>query len=158
MICLLLASTMLFGCEGKSHKQAAGEVGAAIGAAAGIGVAVLTGSDDGIDAGMGVGFMAGAIVGSLIGEFIGEKLDEHDAMKAQLASLTALKSDDNNPVAWQSDKNENVNGEVRVIETSKSSSGSQCKTVNHILNINGTEELVEQEYCLDSEGSWRLVA
>lgn len=158
MIPILLASTILFGCEGKTHKQAAGEIGAAVGAVAGIGVAVLTGSDEGIDAGMGVGFMAGAIVGGLIGEFIGGKLDEHDAMKAELASLTALKSDDNKPVAWKSDKNENVNGEVRVIETSKSASGSQCKTVNHMLNISGKEELVEQEYCLDSEGSWRLVA
>lgn len=158
IIPILFASTILFGCEGKTHKQAAGEIGAAVGAVAGIGVAVLTGSDEGIDAGMGVGFMAGAMVGGLIGEFIGEKLDEHDAMKAELASLTALKSDDKKPVAWKSDKNENVNGEVRVIETSKSASGSQCKTVNHMLNINGKEELVEQEYCLDSEGSWRLVA
>ena len=159
IIPILLASTILFGCEGKTHKQAAGEIGAAVGAAAGVGVAVLTGSDSGIvDTGVAIGFMAGGIVGGLIGEFIGEKLDEHDAMKAELASLTALKADDEKPVAWKSDKNENVNGEVRVIETSKSASGSQCKTVNHMLNINGKEELVEQKYCLDSEGSWRLVA
>ena len=89
---------------------------------------------------MAFGAAAGALVGGLIGQAIGEKLDEHDAMKAELASLTALKAEDNKPVTWESDKNEDVGGEVRVIETSENTAGNTCKTVNHILNINGSEE------------------
>lgn len=157
IITVAVASTLLVGCQGKTQKEMGAEIGMAAGMVVGIGVAALTG-EDAADAGMAFGAATGALVGGLIGQAIGEKLDEHDAMKAELASLTALKAEDNKPVTWESDKNEDVGGEVRVIETSENTAGNTCKTVNHILNINGSEEKMEQTYCLGSDGSWRLAA
>ena len=157
IIIVAIASTLLTGCQGKTQKEAGAEIGIAAGMVLGAGVAALTGEDAG-DAGMVLGAAAGAFVGGLIGQAIGEKLDEHDAMKAELASLTALKAEDNKPVTWESDKNDDVGGQVRVIKTSENTTGNTCKTVNHILNINGSEEKMEQTYCLGSDGSWQLAA
>lgn len=157
IIIVAIASTLLTGCQGKTQKEAGAEIGLVAGMVLGAGVAALTGEDAG-DAGMVLGAAAGAFVGGLIGQAIGEKLDEHDAMKAELASLTALKAEDNKPVTWESDKNDDVGGQVRVIKTSENKIGNTCKTVNHILNINGSEEKMEQTYCLGSDGSWQLAA
>ena len=109
IITVAVASTLLAGCQGNTQKEMGAEIGMAAGMVVGIGVAALTGEDAG-DAGMAFGAAAGALVGGLIGQAIGEKLDEHDAMKAELASLTALKTEDNKPVTWESDKNEDVGG------------------------------------------------
>jgi surface antigen len=97
--------------------------------------------------------MAGAIVGGIIGSAIGEYLDEVDQLKADMAALTALKASDLKPVKWTSKDNANVSGEAMVVSKNKP---GNCKTVKHILNINGKEVFEEQQYCLESDGSWVL--
>ena len=140
---------LLNGCANKSKQEIVGEVGAVTGGVLGGAVAVVTGEDDYIVLGAGIGAAAGAIIGS----FLGEKLDELDAIKAEMATMTALTSEDLSPVKWKSDENQGVSGKVAVIEEQKINM-SNCKTVKHIININGEEIEEEETYCLDSEGSW----
>lgn len=157
---LLMTISILFfalsGCQSYTTKQEMGkDIGAALGAAAGVGIAIMTGSDDGMDHGTVLGAGIGGIIGSAIGSAIGENMDETERLKAELATLTALKAQDNRPVKWVSPTNENVGGEVKV--TSQDVSGSsECKKISHVININGKEHKEEQQYCLSSNGSWLL--
>ena len=84
---------LLNGCANKSKQEIVGEVGAVAGGVLGGAVAVVTGEDDYIVLGAGIGAAAGAIIGS----FLGEKLDELDAIKAEMATMTALTSEDLSP-------------------------------------------------------------
>ena len=146
---VLLIIYLLSGCADKSKQEIVGEIGAITGGILGGAVAVATGEDDYIVLGAGIGAATGAIIGS----FLGEKLDELDTIKAEMATMTALKSDELKPVKWKSDDNQGVSGKVSVIQEQEKLS-SNCKTVKHILNINGKEMEEEETYCLDSEGSW----
>jgi len=157
---LLLLTSVVFlalsGCGNYATKQEMGkDIGTALGAAAGIGIAVITGSDDGIDHGTVLGAGIGAMIGSAIGSAIGENMDETDRLKAELATLTALKADDSRTVTWKSPKNDGVGGEVTVVNQN-SNANSNCKVINHLININGKEHREEQEYCLGESGSWVL--
>ena len=151
VLCLSLASC----ATDKSRKEIGAEVGMIVGTVVGVGIAVATGSDDGIDQGMLIGAGAGAIIGGMAGSFFGEKLDELDQVKAEMATMTALRANDERPVSWKSEQNEDVGGSVAVV----SGAGAQtadCKVVRHMLNIAGEEVIEEQEYCLDASGSWVL--
>ena len=154
-ILVILSICFLFtGCAGKSKQEIGGEIGTAVGMLAGVGLAVIAG-EDGMDAGMQLGFVAGSILGGMIGSAIGEYMDDVDRMKAEMAALTALKAEDKTPVKWSSEENEGVSGQAQVIRESNKFS-RECKTVKHILNLNGKEIFEEQTYCLDSSGSWEL--
>lgn len=156
---LLLTSVVFFalaGCGNYTSKQEMGkDIGVALGAAAGVGIAILTGSDDGIEQGTLLGAGVGAMIGQAIGSAIGENMDETDRLKAELATLTALKATDNRTVTWQSPKNEGVGGEVKVVKQN-SNTNSNCKVINHLISINGKEHKEEQEYCLGENGAWVL--
>lgn len=155
-IILLAVLGLVSGCaSNKSKKEVGGEIGLLVGTVIGVGLAVATGSDDGMDEGMLLGAAAGAIVGGMAGSYFGEKLDEMDQMKADMAALTALRADDARTVDWKSEQNEDVGGSAQVVADAESA-GGECKIVRHVLNISGEEVTEEQEYCLNSAGSWVL--
>lgn len=153
-VAILALTLAVTSCANRSKQEIGSEVGLIVGTAVGIGLAAATGSDSTED-GMLIGAAVGAFTGMALGAIIGETLDEVDELKAQMATMTALKSEDGKSVRWESDVNDNVGGQVRITNTS-STSETDCKAVSHILNVNGKEILEEQNYCLSSDGSWVL--
>ena len=142
-------SIFLTGCNGNYTKE---EFGRGLGAAVG-GIVGAALGDDSI--GEAAGFALGALGGAVLGSMIGNHLDEHDKLKAEVATLTALQLDQDSTVTWTSDKNRNVGGTVST-QLVPSNSSEQCKKVTQVINLNGTEKREESTVCQQPDGSWSL--
>jgi surface antigen len=145
---LTTASLGLGGCATQTKQESGTQVGAVLGAVAGI----LLGNNPQSRA---TGAAIGAVVGGMVGRGIGAHLDEVDRMKAQVATLTALKQPSNATVSWSSDKNPGVSGVVTSSGAVPNGRGS-CKRVTHIVNVNGQEQREDHQWCQKSDGSWSL--
>jgi surface antigen len=129
------------------------EKGELVGLAVGGTIGAMIGDDYGAGEVMGAGF--GMIAGAMLGEAIGAKLDEVDQLKAEVATLTALKMEEDTTVSWKSPKNENVSGRVSTRAVRETASVN-CKSVTHVVNIRGKEYREKDTLCQQSDGSWAL--
>ena len=152
-LAVVCAICCLGGCANVPKQESGTGVGAVIGGVLG---AVLGRSSDSRAAGAAIG----AAIGAVIGRAVGEHLDEVERMKAQVATMAALKQPTNSTVSWTSDKNPGVGGVVKtstpvVAATAPVATGQgECKQVTHIININGREQKEEGRWCRRSDGSW----
>lgn len=151
LVVLILSTCMaLSSCsENMSNKQKGEFVGYLVGG----GVGLILGDDLGI--GDGVGMIVGAVAGTILGGAIGEKLDEIDKLKAEVATMNALKIEEEATVHWKSDKNEGVSGKVSTKKTVMASNDN-CRVVSHVVNIRGEEYSERDTLCRQSDGSWAL--
>lgn len=104
-------------------------VGGIGGAAASYGITTALGGDSTTAA---IASIAGGLAGAYIGGEIGRALDEEDSKKAQAASTKAVTTGTTGQtVQWKSDKNPNVHGQTKVVDTGKISNqpGSSKPTV-----------------------------
>jgi surface antigen len=92
-------------------------VGGIGGAAASYGITRALGGDSTTAA---IASVAGGLAGAYIGGEIGRALDEEDRKKAQAASTKAVTDGSTGQtVQWKSDKNPNVYGRTKVVDTGK---------------------------------------
>lgn len=136
-----------------SNDMSYEEKGELVGLAVGGTIGAMIGDDYGAGEVMGAGF--GMIAGAMLGEAIGAKLDEVDQLKAEVATLTALKMEEDTTVSWKSPKNENVSGKVSTRSVRETASVN-CKSVTHVVNIRGKEYREKDTLCQQSDGSWAL--
>ena len=136
-----------------SNDMSYEEKGELVGLAVGGTIGAMIGDDYGAGEVMGAGF--GMIAGAMLGEAIGAKLDEVDQLKAEVATLTALKMEEDTTVSWKSPKNENVSGRVST-QSVRETASVNCKSVTHVVNIRGKEYREKDTLCQQSDGSWAL--
>ena len=100
----------------KTTNETVGSVvGGISGAAASYGITRALGGDSTTAA---IASIAGGLAGAYIGGEIGRALDEEDRKKAQAASAKAVTSGTTGQtVQWKSDKNPNVYGRSKVVDT-----------------------------------------
>lgn len=126
---IALAMTLAVGLAGcKTTNQTVGSViGGIGGAAATYGLTKALGGDGTTAAIVAV---AGGLAGAYIGGEIGRYLDEEDSKKAQAASKKAVTTGTTGQtVAWKSDKNPEVYGQTKVVDTGRVSSSGGQKSV-----------------------------
>jgi surface antigen len=145
----LFCATLMAGCANQPKRETGTQVGMVLGAVVG----VLLGNNTSSRA---AGAALGAAVGGLVGRGIGEHLDEVDRLKAEVATLTALREPSTATVTWTSDRNAGVGGVVTSSPPTQTSQGT-CKRVSHIVNVNGKEQREENQWCQKPNGSWGLV-
>ena len=149
VVVALVLLLVLQGCASTQNKEETGtQVGAVLGAI--VGIALGNNADS-----RAAGAAIGAVVGSLVGRGIGQHLDEVDRLKAQVATMAAVRQPDRATVTWSSDKNPGVSGVVVASPPVVTAQGT-CKKVSHIINVNGKEQREENQWCQKPDGSWAL--
>ena len=114
-LCLALAMAIT-GCK-TSNETIGAVVGGIGGAAASYGITTALGGDSTVSA---VAAAGGGALGAYLGSEIGRYLDEADQEKAAAASAKAVTTGHTGQsVAWKSDKNPDVYGQTRVVDTGK---------------------------------------
>lgn len=117
LIGLSLAVAMgVTGCK-TTNENVGAVLGGIGGAAASFGITTALGGDSTTAA---IASAAGGLAGAYIGGEIGRRLDEADRQKAQAASAKAVTDGSTGQtVQWQSDKNPNVSGHSKVVDTGR---------------------------------------
>lgn len=120
----LAAAVAITGC--KTDNESIGAViGGIGGAAATYGITSALGGDSTVSA---IAAAGGGVLGAYLGSEIGRRLDEADREKAAAASAKAVTNGQTGQtVAWKSDKNPNVYGQTRVVDTGKISNGKNAE-------------------------------
>lgn len=116
---IAVAAAMAIGLTScKTTNETVGAVVGGIGgAAASYGITTALGGDSTTAA---IASIAGGLAGAYIGGEIGRALDEDDRKKAQAASTKAVTTGTTGQtVQWKSDKNPNVHGQTKVVDTGK---------------------------------------
>lgn len=116
---IAVAAIMVVGLTScKTTNETVGAVVGGIGgAAASYGITKALGGDSTTAA---IASVAGGLAGAYIGGEIGRALDEEDSKKAQAASTKAVTTGTTGQtVQWKSDKNPNVYGQTKVVDSGK---------------------------------------
>jgi surface antigen len=103
-------------------------------------------------AGAGLGMAAGCATGNIIGRQL-DAQDRQAAYAATLAALNAPAATHPKPQYWRSDHGTGNHGSI-VVQATTHTGGKECKQVNEVAYIKGSEVNQPTTYCRDSNGEW----
>jgi surface antigen len=149
----------LTGCEGMGPKeQQYTMAGCATGLLAGLGAGLGLGhgNSGAALAGAGLGMAAGCTTGNIIGRQL-DAQDRRAAYAATLAALNAPVTTRPKPQYWNSDHGTGNHGSV-IVQATTHAGGKECKQVNEVAYIKGSEVNQPTKYCRDSSGEWGAVS
>jgi surface antigen len=147
---IILACTMLQGCQGDGgiNKQGAGTI---IGGAAGGLLGSRFGKGSGKLATTGIGALAGAFIGNQIGQ----SMDEQDRKIAALTSQRALESGTSGSTVEWHNPDSGHSGSITPSKAFKRDD-RYCREYRHKVIIGGKESEAYGTACRQPDGQWEI--
>ncbi len=153
IIGLLLASSLLGGCQRSmppSQKETAATV---IGAVAG----GVIGAQFGHHGGRVAGAIIGALFGGLLGNAVGQKMDEEDLREANRAFATASRAPVGQTIYWNNARTGNWGYYRPIRDGHRRFDGLYCREFVTTATINGRTERVYGTACRHPNGTWEAL-
>ncbi|MGB0751925.1 MAG: RT0821/Lpp0805 family surface protein [Gammaproteobacteria bacterium] len=141
---MLLASSLLAGCNSSKNQDAGVLLG---GAAGGVLGSTIGGGDGRVAA-----TVVGALVGAFIGNNIGRSMDELDYHRTGQA---LERTPTGEQVAWHN-PDSGVNYEVTPTRTYYQGSETPCRDFTTRAVIDGKQEVVQGTACRGVDGTWQM--
>lgn len=150
IIGLLLASSVLGGCQRTGQKETAATV---IGAVAG----GVIGAQFGHHGGRVAGAVIGALFGGLLGNAVGQKMDEEDLREANRAFTTATRAPVGQTIYWSNSRTGNWGYYRPIRDGHRRFDGIYCREFVTTATINGRTERVYGTACRHPNGTWQAL-
>jgi surface antigen len=149
-ITLVLASSLLGGCQNAGQKETAATV---VGTIAG----GIIGAQFGHHGGRVAGAAIGALVGALLGNAIGHKMDEEDIRSANRAFATATRAPVGQTIYWSNSRTGNWGYYRPIRDGHRRFDGLYCREFTTTATINGRTERVGGTACRHPNGTWEAM-
>lgn len=145
---VVVAGLALAGCE-QAQQRPGATAGAVLG---GVGGAVA-GAQIGGGTGQLIATAAGGLLGAWLGSEIGTRLDERDQTLAEEATYGALEREETS--TWEN-PDTGYSGRVTPVSTYERD-GRVCREFEHVVYIEGRQEIAHGTACRDADGRWEVV-
>lgn len=149
LLILLMASTVLAGCQNMSNREAAATV---VGTVAG----AVVGAQFGHHGGQVAAAAVGALLGGAVGNAIGRSADESDLREASNGFARASRVSVGETVYWHNERTGHY-GSFKPVRDGHSRYGNYCREFVTNVYINGQIQRSYGTTCRQPNGTWYLI-
>lgn len=151
IVAVLIAGSLLAGCEGSGNSEAAGTI-------LGVGLGALIGSSIGHHGspGRAAGITMGALAGGVIGNQVGKSMDRVDQVvmeRSRYETLEHGRSYDTN--GWYN-PDTGTQGTMTPKPGYKNADGRYCREFQQTITVDGEEVKGYGTACRQPDGSWEI--
>lgn len=147
---LLLASSLVSGCQHQPERETAATV---IGAIAG----GVIGAQFGHSGGRVVGALVGALFGGILGNAVGKNMDDGDLREANRAFATASRAPVGQTIYWSNSRTGNWGYYRPIRDGHRRFDGLYCREFVTNATINGRTERIYGTACRHPNGTWEAL-